>query len=348
LDPGLNKYLGGQKVGGKEILEELFPFNLRPTYLCRLAEQLAEEWKFGRAIGCLRLAFYLSRPPYVKKDNSFRLKVACMPIRHLRHHVYFQILETTLLDIFKVLSDMDSAQIETVINLKYDLVALLNEHGLFECASDCAKNLEDSMNQHIIKRFPVDKIGSIKRRIYQVALLDRNNFSLQRLLGELEEMSERNLKLKTSLSNTNVLRALARKDKKEIADCYEKISALCRKFAPEIEKFRKPGVGPSDLAEIFLYKAILALFVKPRKYNMIVEDSFAKSKYLFHDCHALITFQYPDFWEEVFKLLAIGLNSSHPLAQFVVKHYRTPLSNRIVEYAETIFKRINTMVVIPE
>jgi hypothetical protein len=241
---------------------------------------------------------------------------------------------------------MKRPRVEALIAIKYNLIALLNEHGEHERARACALDVNSSLTCSVERRLSSDDEASIKRRILQIALLYPHHFPFSMLEGELTRKAENNLKLETSLANTKVLAALTSKNDSEIAAAYEAISSLCYPFRKEIRKGRKPGVGLSDLAEIFLYRAILAFLVKPPKYLSIVEESCKLSGDIFRDCHALITYQYPEFWTQVFQSLSINPFSDHPIARLVRKHNRLPLPRTTSNLVDTIFDQIRNTIAI--
>jgi len=292
----------------------------------------------------------VSRPPYLDVDADRRLRIACRPIRLLRHHVNYDILATTLRDVRDTLTNMWSARLETVVKLKYDLIALLNERALFHEAAVYATGLEGSLTKYrkSIENWSPDDLGRILRRIYQVGLQDKDHLPLRRLLAEVKERADTSLRLRTSLTNTQVLAALAGRDRRGLRRCYDAVSALYADFEPIIRRKDRPDVGPSDLAEIFLYKALLAWIVKPGNYRRTAARSFQISLAQFKVCHAPVTCQYPGFWQDTFqRLLPHDMRPSHPLVQFIRKGHHTTLPQKIRDHIEEIFRRTDAILVIP-
>jgi len=292
----------------------------------------------------------VSRPPYLDVDADRRLRIACLPIRLLRHHVNYDILATTLRDVRDTLANMRSARLETIVKLKYNLIALLNERALSHEAAACATDLKGLLTRYrrSIDNWPPDDLGSILRRIAQVGLSYEGCSAQRRQLAELEERASSSRRLRTSLTNTQVLAALAGQDSQTLGRCYEAVSSLCEILEPAIHGTDRPDVGPSDLAEIFLYKALLARIVKPGNYRRTAARSFQISIAQFNVCHAPVTCQYPGFWEDTFqRLLPHDMSRSHPLVRFIGARYRIALPQRIRDHIEEIFQRTDAILVIP-
>ena len=352
LAPRLNQYLGGLKNTPKSKPSELFHEQMRLPILALKAELHLSNWRLASAIGCLRLAYYLSRSPYQDVDTNSQLKAAIEPIRYLRHRVEYGILNTTLRDVLSELKSVGHAPESVIFPLQYDLIALLNEHGEHLRASVCAQQLHVSFAATLDDSLPPDKVGSILRRILQVAQMDSDHFPFAELQGVLDERAEDSLRLRTSIANTNVLDALTSQDKTALAHAYELIDELCHSFSETMRRGRKPGVGLSDLAEAFMYRAILAQLLRPRNYRSIVEESCETSRNIFRDCHALVTYQYPMFWIDVFKLLKIDPNSDHLIARLYQDHDRTAMSDldradeieRTSELIDEIFDAVSRIV----
>jgi len=361
LAPRLNQYLGGIKPRTSVKVQALFDEHLQTSYLINVADTLIAEWRFGRAIGCLRLALYLARPPYKVTDDDLRLEIACSPIRHLRHHVNPGILHTTLRDVQSILATRRFAAAKILAGLEYDLVALLNEHGEYERAGACADVMRKSLSKDLEQTVPLEKLGSMKRRVYQVALLDTTRFSVPDLLAELAELeesrwSEAAYPLKVSVSNTNVLAALQEGEQGKLRAAYDDITSFCADFEPLLEKGRKPAVGPSDLAEIFLYRAVLAMLVQPSRHLEIARTCCDRARGLFGECHALLTNQYREFWDDVLRHRALApsaersLDPEHPvtqLAQLITKQKRPGLRAETAQLVMDLFAQATQMIAVP-
>lgn len=310
------------------------------------AARHAKEWRFGCAIGCYRLASCLCSD---SSDKDQRLQITCEPIRHLRHHVNYGILENTLLDVHEILDDMGSIRDEILLLLEYDLLALLNEHGLYYCALPYAAQLH---KMKLIDRCSSDKVGSIKRRVYSIGLMGPSWFAMgamEKLRAELAELAQDSRPLSASLATTQVVEALLAPEERRKSDlrkAYDQVSRLCQEFQRAFVTGEKPSAGPSDVAEMFYYQGLLAYIVRPKGWKDVVANSCVSAKDRFDECHALLTNPHVGFWEAVLRRARGNPNFDAPLLVRLTRGLtREQLPNSIKNVVEGILSRTQSMLV---
>jgi len=327
-----------------ESLEKLLSFkNVKAT-----ATKHAKEWKFGCAIGCYRLASFLCPPSY---DRAQRLEIACEPIRHLRHHVHYGILKNTLLDIEELLCGMSSSKGETLLSLEYDLLALLDEHGLQHMGMDYAKELH---HKNVIEKYgknlTPERVGSIKRRLYSICLTDPYRTAMRKLRDQLEERAKDVVPLRASLATTQVVEALLafmKSDQKSATKAlevaWEQVCSQCDKFQEAFDVGDKPNAGPSDVAELFYYRGVLAHLVRSQGWKHIEADSCDSAVVRFSECRALLTNPYVGFWNAVLHRAGVGLSSDAAIARLTRRLSRKELPEHIQDIVRRILGKTRRM-----
>jgi hypothetical protein len=316
----------------------------------RTAARHAKQWRLGRAIGCYRLALCLCPPSY---DKDERLQIACEPIRHLRHHEHPDVLNNALFDVEEQVRGMRVANKETLLSLEYNLLALLDEHGLQEKAMAFAKEQMKLIDRYG-KNLKLDQVGSMKRRVYSICLTNPDRYDMRRLHGELEEQAMDIGPLRASLATTQVVEALLafinsdyRSAKKSLEEAWELVDSRCKEFQRVLDAGKKPNAGPTDVAELFIYRGMLARLVKPDGWTGLEAYSFDSAKARFSEVHAHLTNPTLGFWNTVLLRAGVDPSSKAQIAVLTRRLSRKELPDPIKETVWRILKQARSMLVKP-
>lgn len=129
LGSRLNSFLAGVRARTDRGDSPYLRAELSPHHLSTQATAYFNMWELGRAYGCARLAYFVSRD-YLRQPPTIRLPFACQALYYCRNRLnYSFMLDVLRRDILPSLHEASTLGVSTLFRVVREFAGIYAEHG---------------------------------------------------------------------------------------------------------------------------------------------------------------------------------------------------------------------------